>query len=1308
MHASGIAPAHNSFNAILLRECFRKRIQQQLMVTPVESRPPGLIVSEGTSNFETIAPEIAVAYLPVLHKVALLAQRLGLQRAYSLIKKENLLQIPDLSDRDLQDLQAYCQEIETLTGEVVTAQQLNSFRVLRMLLYASICRGIERQEHLTVGTDIGVLTAPQLLERQLDTLQQLLMFEVFDPSEIVAFRQKMKQVVKLFEKYRELALKNEKRPEKRVLLRKEIDPMVQISTIFLKAIESPYHYLPRLLSPLRASALDIDRSMAEDQQNMGSRAKTWLDDFKTVFEKLTRRFFVELEKKTEKSSEEIRVEVATGKEMLDPLLKEFAKLIDPLVRDLIDWYDFERLPAEKQKHKLEPIRHSKERFNSFKTQLLKIQVEYKKFFAHMEPLLAKVDKERSNKPGEIRLELAFRGSMHVCYNQIQALMAALMGSLCSSQRQYQKFYEALVPLLNTPYQTLNHATLVDLLDLQTRTLFGQVKESFSQGLPVHFALCRSLQTDVEFIFASMRRYDALRTHRLGRRAEECGIDTICIEKAKSISSCAKYLEGSGYSGKALELLKHYQILSRRLKKVLSLDRWPMLFLHSPQAIDKENSELEEEYHYQLFLQLRLGVLDVPFLIIADALSALKPKNATETECVAKVQKALSDCQEYYRSFQENMKQRVITKANFKQEAELLWQAVAEYLETQDEILEPVDVALFDCLSRIQSPAVEGAQKQLVEVKNLFQTGFLSPFQTLARFLVGEELLRVEREEAQERAAEVAARSALPKGPAPSSTSSKNPSEAPSVASTPLQKSAPLVKLPIVSHSLSEAFSKLESLRADLHYYCQGFTGKAPSQAQLPSQTILKKIPQQSSTHLIECLAAFRELAGSVSSYGDLSFMGTAIFLKLAAAIEQAAKLALACSDIQAKIPQEGHALLQRLGKDCLWQQHDPGPLTTTLEVAFMRQQKRLLTDTQRKLIKELYAVLGVTYRYPTSQDGLSEWIKKSLQPKSDKERLVIRQHLEEKLITGIDAIVALVQSALPPTGQKISTQALSIQHMDHALKSVEETSEKKPQELIARQQKRIKEIKKYRTLAGKQDVVPLHEADASCVRRQGTISSMLNDIRLTMSLCKDLLEFEEPGLCLTLCEEFLARRSVLFERILLLMLSHYPCPSERSSFEHYLWSENDDRLKRYSHELQEFVQKLESLGKLPDPLVKTIRGLAKELVAYIKEEFRYYPALDKDHPVRAKLKILSILRERVFTNSLTEAEGRCLDEKLNITHPDERLEKLDAHILRVHRAEVKTPLYQMLSLCDEFLRSYEMILLDDTSKSTAPGSKLHK
>lgn len=474
-----------------------------------------------------------------------------------------------------------------------------------------------------------------------------------------------------------------------------------------------------------------------------------------------------------------------------------------------------------------------------------------------------------------------------------------------------------------------------------------------------------------------------------------------------------------------------------------------------------------------------------------------------------------------------------------------------------------------------------------------------------------------------------------------------------IVAIPAPAAAP--SAPKLRETSPELFKKLYERCQFLHEQNRGFILHSKE----PKLQFLHQFQGEAINNLIHSMHYLRELIRKSNRPVCVS----EIYLRLAVLLEQASKLALsfkgvaATDDSLAKIGREGWR----------WQEHNPLHYCRILEKAGAVSW----TSQQIEVIKRLERVIEVSSRYPNSgRDSHLTDLKAALAQKLDP------QKLEKLLQISLESCLSILDSICASPEQKKSESPYDLQKLAQHLQEVspgENNFQKEAERLLHGLQQRVKRLNIYRLVPQCREVVPLGDADCSTKRREGTIDAALNNMVSILELSADiLLGPEDQDLCLTLASAGLRQQAVLLELGSLIELAQGAYPSVRDPKQHYLFTEADAPIKRYSHDLGQFSEMLRFSQKW--------HRVCKSLTPYLRSGYRYegFEGLEG-------FRVLSQLRDRMITGQLTVSEflllkGESLQDKLDL---------LNRIIVSKFREEVKAPLVETLQLMDILLKNFE-------------------
>ncbi|MCE5318630.1 MAG: hypothetical protein LLG04_14860, partial [Parachlamydia sp.] len=617
------------------------------------------------------------------------------------------------------------------------------------------------------------------------------------------------------------------------------------------------------------------------------------------------------------------------------------------------------------------------------------------------------------------------------------------------------------------------------------------------------------------------------------------------------------------------------------------------------------------------------------------------------------------------------------KPAFLQEASHFWKTMARCQEAIETALEPAQIRLESYCE--QNPKHFPLMKELLTkflppIEDFLQRLVFTPGHSLLAYVQIQELIEEEQRGQELRAEALEHRRANREKQLAASVRHKPSEKVSEVVSSPIGTAKPDVK-PAVG------------LIPQFRHLCRTFGDRCrffKMASATPEEIQNNSRQHEYASNLLRNLQTLEELftVSDHESKRPLVLLESAERLSLA--LEQSAKLACASLNLPETVEDHPEPVLNRLGKECFWHAHSPLRLTAPVDRAFFLKTKRFLfSKEERNLMQSLERIAAVTYRNPASGNDLLT-------------RALTAGERDPKLLKdGIKICCDLLKYVASGPVQETEEAPLAAGRLELCLAPIkqvvghEQTLLNRADAQMQHCQERLERIKRFRSVALNRHVNPIYRGDESHRRRVGTINGALKDLSLNFDICEDVLFGPEaPTLALTLTETALSRQGAMLEEVLLILLSHLPCPEQPRSLSHYLWA--GKKPLRYAHDISEYSRRLREA--LPGAGIRRdggfyerLQAMADRLAPYLQQRHRYVNPACKEGDLRDKIADLSGLRRRI--GRLSPAEMVKLGNQ-----PEEQLQTVDSQLRQVLVSEVKAPLVETIEMIEQLLAIYEELL----------------
>lgn len=714
------------------------------------------------------------------------------------------------------------------------------------------------------------------------------------------------------------------------------------------------------------------------------------------------------------------------------------------------------------------------------------------------------------------------------------------------------------------------------------------------------------------------------------------------------------------------MLAYYEKLAGLLGSAFLLDTWPKLLKHSPFAGHQVKPQEEKEFYLDLLRVQKSRLQEIEPLRFLTLWKKLLGSltNASEKALLQGYEnKILQAAAPLIRLQQRLRASPSVTIDNLSAEAEKFQAEVSASFRRMGELLHRALLPLTEHLEDEGACTPEFLQlyKSLDAFKDCWEPCVIDPAKPLFSYLNWQRWLRVD-DEARKSKVKAQLQTSQPDEIDQEQTSEVKPSE--SIEVTPAPKPSALSLLP--TQSLDETWNKFESFCKRLPFISCGFND--PSE----QATRLNLVQDEAAKHLLGTLPALQELKAAVGRYGEKPFFINALYLKLAAAMEQASQLSLAATHCPPVRNDKGHLRMMQQGAESYWKNHSPLSLSGQLE---SQNGKARLEPAQRAWLKKLERVIAITSRRPASGfDEMADELDAALYapPATEEKKMAKCQEAADKIKEGLKICMTLLSPVIADESEIASDESISENIFAKPVHAPRDPAQ--PQRVLKNLEERLGRLQTLRLTRENRRVIPVHAEESTLPNRQGTIETCLMNLQAHLGLCRSILEAgSDPSICLLLTEQSLLMEATMLEEALLILCSYLPLSSGGS---HSLWKETNGKPLRYCHALSFYT------GLLIDAGIKIgadkTKVWAQDLESYLRFSYRYYRNDSSAAGIlRAKMQSLSRLRQ--------QGPDAQKDARLGSI-------SLDGHISKLLQTEVRGNLLDLLEHVNDLLGVYEELL----------------
>lgn len=1264
-----------------------------------------------TEEIDAVEGSKVLAILPLVHKISVAFRSVGATAATFALRLDEacnslcprLPQEPKLEKKALaEDIEQFRSVVRSLTDGMLTCYPLNSYRVLRMLLFASIERCIFHEKadnkHHAITFPIGnspALSLLEMIEYYKDALaKSFLMVDIALGVNLPSDTEdNFKYMITFFERYKDAIAHF---PEKQKTVN-ELTKIIEMLKILEIAIKHPCTHLPILLTPLQN--LPIAAHSGHDIQTLNPKTESWLNDFTLAFKVQSDLGLAvllkhlkdhKLHKKNQKAYEVLTASIKELQERTTAVTSTISLALKALQK-------YENLSAEDQKRKASDLSKIQVLILKFQTELDQMDKQYASTIKHSTSIFNLFNNIRT-KEGNLLVKdfLIIRLNQAVQYpfNYYRNLSCFMLKSIDTGVRQFRSFHQNLEQVLPIQYSTLSHITLIDLIDFNLRRHYRAFKAKTQDDVDDQNAVMLNNDHLLE-ILNVMGKFHLLSQYS---SVQHISADFENADHLNSLADLVKELPTLRTKIKDPTIIDFHKKVCDLLYPVLLTRQWPKMFIKSPFSKDKEHLKLEKQFYYELYECMESRILEFKgdnisalfeafFIILKNAKIDPLPFENLCRDFSTKIEK-----------LQKKVKLEKASVENFEERAGKFWEDIAEAGLSLDKICDSLTLLIYDqtMLNPEALAPLVNSQNFMMEIQRLFDLNFRSSVShSVNSFLERSAWIKDEQSKTIPlRIISHKRRTFVPK--------KVDGVSLPIVKPLPAKPSADKFEKDL---TLEEKFQTFQKSIAALSHYCLAFEVAQKT----PTQIRLNELQQTAASHLIKSMPALKELFNNIKSYGHHPFFIHALYLHLSVAMEQLGILTAANLNVYIEPEDKEHALLKRMGRECFLHKHHPLNYGKLIERNHLLAQKHLekkellFNAEQRVLMDKLSRVIGVSGRNPSSgNDELSLLLDQALRTPEDVGRC---EMMEKKLRLSLETCQNFLKAIFREAPQVVPEVSLTQTEMSDCLNLLQSRPKVSPrwreeaQVFIQSFKARISGLKDYLSYPLNRFVPAIDEYDASFNQRKGTIFGSLNDMQINLDLVENILSLpEDPTLCLTHTEGALLHPAALLEEAELVVLSHLPVKATTAPSTHYLWEEKNGKPIRYWHDISDYAIKVQASLKTAkiqrdEVFYQDLTEFSNALATYLKTSFRYYqPSNCPTTKLRDHCKSLSILRDRLIRGVISHAEEAELDKHLKISHPDQRLEKLDQYIADVLVLRIKQPAIQVLKVADSLLQAYEELL----------------
>lgn len=1305
----------------------RKSDQLKPLMDQIKLLPPGTLhgLTGHTQGAMSLTEDFALQHLPLVQKISALVSILGLGTAY---RELNLC--PDTQEgiRSLSRAETFQQQVSELTEGIISSDNLNAYRVFRMRLLALMHKAQSRNFAGTPmrmgGSGNVTVIKPDVLfeqcEAKLENILQLLDLFLKEASEPTL----VPDITSAIEFLGQLKSVQPNIPQSLAQDYRDAQTMLGL---LQQAVQDPNLLMPILFKPLLGTRSILDPEM--ELHHFHPKTMLWANEFLMAFKGTKTRFLTFLEKCTNdtkcSSLKKMKQAKTHAQELIDELERQVSLYVQTfqLLRQfeafsseeqsslkiaLKSLQEFEKarplseallalrqtpegkslkpsqlafvhalntlcdqLPATQQEiAKCEVSIRGKDRLEVFKTRLKEMpsapQLRYRTFFEDFKEILKDIpdvpfgstnpDSVKVSTIVKFKFDRGFRDDFQYCL----MLFLSMGDALANTFAGYETIHENLNQMLREPFKRVGNVLVADLLHLEESQRFLALIALIEQDKIPNGQMLRPVLTDMHLQFeqAFMRMRNYYRHHNKPKRPSEDHNEDLALASAFKELPTQK-LRAKYDHPEVIETLDFYDKLAATLNSAFTLDTWPKLFKQSPFATFPTPPQLEREFLLALFKVVTGRFQELELLDINGVTKQLlgflhDPKEKAVCQGYEiKILRVLAPLI----SLQKKLRNRpAATLSNVDTEADYFQAQLSLSFTRMRELLHRVSLPLTAHLEE-EGPGSSEFREVVAFVerlKSVWEPFLIDPARPLFNYLNCQRWLRAEAE-AKARNVKAALETAREQESIEEIEEKNEIAEA-NAAPKPAALS------PI--NSLEQLWSKFQAVCRRLPFISCGFT------AQSEQAMRLNTLQAEAAMHLLGSLPALQELKGAAGRYGEKPFFINALYLKLAAAMEQAGQLSLAATHCQPIRNDSGQRLLMQKGAESYWKNHSPLAIYGQLEG---QNDKVRLETSQKEWLKKLERVIAITSRRPTSGfDEMADELDASLHtpPETEEKRKAKCQSAVEKIQEGLHICLTLLTPVATDNSEMAPNEGFSAQIFEKPQDIKRDPA--RPYRVLKGLEERLVRLQALRLSEENRRVIPVSAAESTLLCRKGTIETCLMNLQAHVGLCRSILEAgDDPSICLLLTEQALLMEATMLEEALLILCSYLPVRTANGDY-HVLWQEKYGKPLRYCHALSLYTDLLVDAGiKKDGMLIAKTQRWANDLESYLRNTYRYY---------RADKSAAGALREKMLSLSRLRQQGSDANN-------------LDSHISKLLQSEVQANLLDLLEHVDELLGVYEEQLI---------------
>lgn len=891
----------------LLSKSNHSILHKQLFFLPANLRPKDLLSSINAANFQpdestdVVWTVKALKNLNIYDKISVLMRSIGIFETCKLIEStyKGEQTDPHAVDDAVTRVNAFAYEVREFTWNMISHPQLNSLRVLEMLLFAEIAKCSFRLTSDTIKTldlpsiqNTLVLVFNGILEKDsllIDSSQLYL------DTSINVFKQLREQI--------ESFLKSNPHQSYAAQL-KSCKMVEKILDLVLRAMRDPVHLLPILREPIQ---VQTEITLLQDQKPFSlASISTLLTNFHSSFNFQFDHFYLQFEsqkkfmKLNKKIANPIRAALQNLKLKIYGENNEIRKIFEK-------WYAYQQLPLNQQLRKSHTLAEIAEEISKHAALPEVIKLFDETYANKITPYC------ESNISDEHPLIEIFDLAVRAPFNNLLYMERAVLQAVAESKNLYETNFSFLDKFLDKRFRVLQQVTGLDLIRWSLNKDWLSLNRSndenaIKSAAKVHIALNALFNKMQEFI-----RRSAMGSAQVLLDKE--------FESLKSaiISSLAAHPEVD-YLIKVFDLTKWF-------KNFLKGQEWRHFLVKSPYEEKGDNSALELEFLGLLFSDLKAGFTISVKIACDDFKMALNREEKTAF---------ISQMTTVYQKI-EHILQKVILKAstvaqeNLNDSVKLFWD---HCLKAQEQIEDMVEILE----AQLEFQNTENAKNlltHLTNIKNVVETYVFIPGTSLFNYCQMQELQK-----------SVSAVRILLAPHIETPYTIFPQIEVPSISSQVLS--------PLVSSVNQPQFSLFKSALAILNERCRFFE-MAPKATQEEIESNFRQ--HEYCSNLMRNLNSFEELSCIESLHRPSITLET--LMRSALLLEQAGKLACTLHKTHPAQPNQQRAFYEMRGKEMDWEGH---ALLTFAEAVEKACPSVIFDSTEKQTMNYLGRMIGVEYR----------------------------------------------------------------------------------------------------------------------------------------------------------------------------------------------------------------------------------------------------------------------------------------------------------------------------------------------------------